>query len=102
MSARQYLRELKISLLHNIEVVDQALALIPEGDESDESSGESNYESVDEEEQYIPPPPSLVRQDGEYPPIELSDGEEHKLEEPIPLTRYAADGTRVYKRYNYD
>ena len=95
MALRAYLLELKISLQHNIDALDQALALIPEEDESS-SSGDSDYESD------VPPPPSLIRQNGEYPPIELSDEEELKLSEPIPTKLFAANGSKNYKKFDYD
>ena len=100
MSVREYLLELKISLLQNVDALNQALALIPEEGES-VSSGESAYASEIEDRQ-IPSPPSLVRQNGEYPPIELSDEEELKLEEPIPSKLFARNGSKNYKKLDYD
>jgi len=101
MSVRQNLLELKVSLLAAIESLDNALALIPS---DEESSGESDYESSNEENRYIPAPPPLVRQDGYYPTIhlEISDDEDEKIEDPVPINRVGADGNKMYKKHDYN
>ena len=100
MSVRQNLLELKVSLLAAIESLDNALALIPS---DEESSGESDYESSNEENRYIPAPPPLVRQDAYYPHLDISDDEDEKeIEEPVPINPVGSDGNKMYKKLSCD
>jgi hypothetical protein len=103
MSLHEKLRELRNSLAYSVEIIDSMLALLhfDPPPSQDVSSGESDYASADDSDrQIIPSPPPLVRQSGLYPPIELTDDDEVKLE--IPPSRRNADGTITYIRQRWD